>query len=88
MINNFRFILSARTPAIGEKMSKGMNEAMIAMVRIVPDLVSKLIYQKMANWTNNEPTNEIICPAIKNEILRFQFFINFALRIIAQLFLS
>jgi hypothetical protein len=33
---------------MGEKISKGINEAIIAIVKMVPDLVSKLIYQKMA----------------------------------------
>ena len=88
MMRSLRFILSARTPAIGEKMSNGKKDAMIEMVRITPDWVSKLMYQKIAYWTNNDPTKEIICPTIKNVILRCQCFMIFTQRIITQLFLS
>ena len=58
-------------------MSNGKKDAMIEMVRITPDWVSKLMYQKIAYWTNNDPTKEIICPTIKNVILRCQCFMIF-----------
>ena len=43
---------------------------MIEMVIIIPDCVSRVIYQRMAYWTSEDPNKEIVW-LVRNNIMFF-----------------
>ncbi len=58
-INSFLLKRSAHTPANGARKKVGKKPKITDIIIIDPDLVSKVICQRMAYCTSEEPNNDI-----------------------------
>lgn len=78
MMRVFLLYLSAHTPAKGESKRFGRNPKMIDSVIIIPDWVSRAMYQVIANCTIEEPNSDTVWLDRKRAVFFLQFFVVFS----------